>query len=241
VKNNDYSGMRVWTSLSGKKIEATLRTLMGDRVILEDAKRKQLKLPLDQLSPEDREFIEFALPPKLDINFSKKSVQVANPPVSPWVGQNQRPLQIFDYTFGTRVKQTSAGVYNRKLTIEYVAFGEEIDGDNYVLLDRTSSSFIPTQENKRSHEFVGQPVEIMRIAYRDSAPMRGTKYGGYLITVKDERDTIIQYDTSHEFLYENLAKLNTLRPNNHFNKNCERVIPARPTEDSRGPGAVNGN
>ena len=81
----------------------------------------------------------------------------------------------------------------------------------------------------------------MRIAYRDSAPMRGTKYGGYLVIVRDERDKIIQYDASHEFLYENLENLNKLRRNNHFNKKCERVIPARPTEDSRGLGAVNGN
>ena len=81
----------------------------------------------------------------------------------------------------------------------------------------------------------------MRLAYRDSAPMRGTKYGGYLVIVRDERGKIIQYDASHEFLYEKLEALQKLRPNNHFNRECVRVIPARPTEDSRGPGAVDGN
>ncbi|MDF7823465.1 hypothetical protein P4B35_05530 [Pontiellaceae bacterium B12227] len=237
----DYAAMRVWTSLAGKEIEAKFRVLMGQQVILESARRKQIKFPLNQLSPEDREFIEFASPPKLDINFFKKSTQVPNPPVSPWVGANQRPLQIFDYTFGTRVKQTSSGAYNRKLFVEYTAVGEEVDGDNYVLLDRGSSEFLLTEENKRSHEIYGEAVRIMRIAYRDSAPMRGTKYGGYLVTVKDERGNMIAHDASHDFLYENLSKLKKLRPNNHFNKRCERVIPARPTEDSRGPGAVNGN
>lgn len=237
----DYSAMRVWTNLAGKKIEAKFRVVMGQQVILENAKRKQIKLPLNQLSPEDLEFIEFASPPKLDINFFKTSSQVANPPLSPWVGANQRPLQIFDYTFGARVKQTSSGNYNRKLYVEYTAVGEEVDGDNYVLLDRGSSEFMLTNENKRSHETFGDAVRIMRIAYRDSAPIRGTKYGGYLVTVKDERDNIIAYSASHEFLYENLEKLKILRPNNHFNRQCERVIPARPTEDSRGPGAVNGN
>lgn len=241
LKKNNYLEMRVWTSIKGKKIEAKLRTVMGDKVILENKKRKQIKLPINQLSEEDRVFLEFAVSPQLDIDFTKKSVQVSNPPLSPWVGQNQRPLQIFNYTFGVKVKQTSAGEYKRELTIEYVAVGEEVDGDNYVLLERKVSTFRPSVENRRSHEFYGDPVEILRIAYRDSAPLRGTKYGGYLVIVRDERGNVIQYDASHEFLYENLSNLSKLKSNNHFDKNCLRTIPAQPDEFSRGPGAVNGN
>ncbi|MDF7800125.1 hypothetical protein P4C99_11670 [Pontiellaceae bacterium B1224] len=63
---------------------------------------------------------------------------------------------------------------------------------------------------------------------------------GYLIIVTDKRGEIVTYKASNEFLYENRENLRKLIPNTHFNKECVRVIPARPTEDNRGPGAIDG-
>jgi hypothetical protein len=64
--------------------------------------------------------------------------------------------------------------------------------------------------------------------------MRGTKYGGYRIVITDERGKIIQHETSNDFLFEKYENLKKLLPNNYFNRDCIRVIPTRPTEDSRG-------
>jgi hypothetical protein len=233
--------MRLWTTLDEERIEAKLNVVVGQQVILDNAKGKQVKLSLDHLSAVDREYIVFATPPRFNINFFKRSAQIPNPPLSPWVSQNQRPLQMYNYTFGTRVKQESTGEYNHPLTIEYFAVGEEIDGNNFVLLHRMTSSFIPTAENQGAHEFFGEQVKLMRIAYRSSAPLRGIKYGGYLVTITDERGNLIQHETSNKFLYAGLNNLKQLKQNNHFNKECHRVIPARPNEDSRGPGAIRGN
>ncbi len=238
---DDEPQMRGWTTLDGKMVEARLRAVVGTSAVLENAKRKQIKLSLDQLSPEDREYVELTKPPRFDIDFISKSTQIQNPPTAPWGGGTQRPLQMLSYVFGARVKQHSTGDYSRNLLVEYFAVGKEVDGDNYVLLDRGTSSFIPTRENKKSHEFEGKQVEIKRIAYRSSAPMRGTKYAGYLVTLTDERGKIIQHAASNKFLFENLENLETLSRNNHFNTQCIRVIPARPNADSRGFGATTGN
>ena len=67
--------------------------------------------------------------------------------------------------------------------------------------------------------------------------MRGTKYGGYLITVTDERGFIIQYKTSHDWLFEKLRNLRKVPVGKHFNKEGNRVSPPRPTRDDR-PGWV---
>ena len=242
AEEDDEPQMRTWTRIDGTTVAAEFRVMMGKSVILENAKRKQIKLPLDQFSPEDREYIELSTPPRFNIDFIAKSTQIQNPPTAPWSGGGlQRPLQMLGYVFGARVKQQSTGDYSRNLLVEYVAVGEEVDGDNYVLLDRGISSFTPTRENKKTHEFEGKQVELKRIAYRSSAPMRGTKYAGYLITITNERGEIIQHKASSEFLFENLENLKKLKPNNHFNSECIRVIPARPNEDSRGFGAVSGN
>jgi hypothetical protein len=57
---------------------------------------------------------------------------------------------------------------------------------------------------------------------------RGEKYGGYLITVTDERGRIIDYGSSHKWLYENLEKLKEIPVGRHFNKAGNRVHPPRP-------------
>jgi hypothetical protein len=239
---DDAEGMtRLWTSAEGKTLEATLQTILGSTVVLKGINGKQIKIPMDQLSPEDRELLVLTYPPDFDINFIKKSSQISNPPNAPWSSGIQRPLQLFDYTFGVQVRQKGVSkTYNHELNVEYFAVGEEVDGDNYILLERNEASFNPTAYSGKNFEFRGKEVELRKMAYRDTAPVRGTKYGGYLVTLTDERGKIIEYKASHEFLYENLNNLKKLAPNTHFNRECKRVIPARPTEDSRGAGAIDG-
>ncbi len=40
------------------------------------------------------------------------------------------PPKILDYVFGATLKQTSAGLYNHELKVEFFAIGEEIDDVN---------------------------------------------------------------------------------------------------------------
>jgi hypothetical protein len=241
VQDDAEGGARLWTSADGKTLEATLKTMLGSTVVLTSINGKQIKIPMDQLSLEDREYLELANPPQFDINFIKKSKQISNPPNAPWSSGIQRPLQLFDYNFGVQIQQKGVSKpYNHELNVEYFAIGEEVDGDNFILLERNQAVFNPTEYKGKSFEFRGKEIELRKMAYRDSAPVRGTKYGGYLVTVTDVRGKIILHKASHEFLFENLKNLKKLAPNTHFNKDCKRVIPARPTEDSRGAGAIDG-
>ncbi|VGO15339.1 hypothetical protein PDESU_03922 [Pontiella desulfatans] len=222
--------MRIWTSTDGKTMEAEFVTIIGDKAVLRTPKGKQIKYDLVKMSQDDRTYMSLAMPPNFSLDFSKKSTQLERPEESPYIA-NERPLQMFGYTFGVKMKQTGAGSYNHPLKVEYFAIGEEEDGDNWVLLERNSATFTPSKENKGNFEFYGEQVKLQIQAIRDSAPMRGTKYGGFIITVTDERGKIIQYKASHEFLYELKDKLKKLPVGKHFDKNGDRVCPPRP-----GPG-----
>ena len=83
-------------------------------------------------------------------------------------------------------------------------------------------------------------MPLRRIAYRESAPVRGIRYSGFLITVTDKRGEIIAYRATSNYLYENLENLKKIRPNNYFDRECKRAFPTQPTEDNRGNGAING-
>lgn len=227
-KSGVEKGMRLWTMEDGKTFEAEFITKMAGYVVVNTKNGKQQKVPYTQLSEPDRSYIDLANPPEFSLNFMKKSKQIEPPDPPPW-STTELPQDLAEFTFGVQIKQLGAGHYNYPLTLQYFAIGEEVDGDNYVLLARESTTFTPTDANKRSHEFYGEPVRVDQMATRDSAPMRGDKYGGFLITVSDVRGEIIQHKTSSSFLFDIVEDLKRLPVTRHFNREGQRVCPPRPT------------
>ncbi len=224
---------RFWTLLDGKQVEGRFKTVMGDTVVVENAKKKQLKIPLSKLSPGDREYAQLAQPPRFSINFNRSSRSIPPPKESPFVS-TPRPLQIFDFTFKTTVKQATSKEYPHELEVEFFAVGEEVDGDNYVLLDRQKSLFTPSVENRKTFQLQSpEPIRIQTTAIRAASPMRGTKYGGYLVVVRDKLGRIIQYKTSKNWLIDCLENLEKLPVGKHFDKKGNRVGPPRPDSGDR--------
>jgi len=213
--------MKTWTGTDGKTMEARFITVIGDKAVLEDPRRRQNKIPLDRLSDEDRKFIELAMPPKFNIDFSKQSNQRLIKE-SPHISGN--PPKVLDYVFSAKLAQTSAGEYNHGLKVEFFAIGEETNGDNFIMLDRQQSNFTPTKENGRSHAFRGGKITLVQtVAYDGRGEIRGLKYGGYLIVVTDERGQIIDHGTSNKWLLGILDQLRTLSIRAHFDKTGTRV------------------
>lgn len=221
----DEKTMRIWTTSAGKSIEAEFVTTISDTAVLKTATGKQLKIPMEQLCEEDRMFIELNSPPEFELDFAKQTRN--RPPIDPGTLIQWRPPTLIDYIFTAKIKQTSPGVYNHELGVEYFAIGQEVDGGNYILLDRKSDTFTPTKQNKRSHAFSGDPV--LCYAYDDLySDRRGSKYGGYLITITDSRGKIIATGSSHKWLVDILEPLKRLPVGKHFDKSGTRVFPPRP-------------
>ncbi|MEN8256024.1 MAG: hypothetical protein ABFR33_11210, partial [Verrucomicrobiota bacterium] len=222
---DDTAEMRTWTGLDGKTLEAGFTAVIGDKAVLKDARGRQRKIPVERLSAEDREFVELARPPKFNIDFAKQSEQQPVT-VNPWMTQLVFPT-FFDYIFTAKLKQVSAGTYNHELQVEFFVFGEEVDGNNYILFDRQEGSFTPAKENERSFRLSGNKVEVS--AYDNYyGQMRGTKYGGYLVVVTDSHGKIIDHGTSHKWLPDILGQLRALPLGKHFDKTGTRVMPPRP-------------
>ncbi len=224
--------MRAWTSSEGKTLEGKLLIDANDYILLE-SNDGQKKVPKTLLSEDDLKFLDMATPPQFKIEFSKRSEQVdmtrkANPNVG-IIGA----LAVFNYTFGVKMKCSGKIDYDHPLTVEYFAIGGEINGDEYILLDRKSSIITPGVAKKFSYEFHGRPVRLKKYAYRAGSPFHGRRTDGYLIVVTDEEDRIVQYKTSNKFLFDNLDKLKRLPVNAFFDKNGDRAYPTRPTDADR--------
>ena len=223
--NPEQEGLRIWTHRGGKTLEAEWVSLMGDKVVLKTAKGKQLKFALNQLSDADREHIELANPPEFNLSFTKQSSQRIIE-TTPYL--NESAPQIFDWTFGAKVKQRGARPYHHTLKVELFSVGQQyLDDDKFILLDRQTTTFIPTRENQRSCLFKSpRVVEMKKYDLHDQT--HGRKYKGYLILVSDERGRIIQYATSNTWLYEKREPLMNIPVGRFFDKTGLRVHPTGP-------------
>jgi len=217
--------IRIWTGADGEALEAEFVVVIGDKAVLKDARGRQRKIPLDQLSDEDQLFIGLANPPRFNIDFSRKSSK-RSINEGPFVDEPQWVPRIYDYIFSARLKQVSAGEYNHELKVEFFAIGEEIAGDNFILLDRQESRFTPSKENGRTHEFSGGEVMLEVRDWTFFADLyKGEKYGGYLVVVTDERGKIIDTGSSHKWLPGLVDTLRGFPLGKHFDKTGTRTYP----------------
>ncbi|RKX44331.1 MAG: hypothetical protein DRP64_06745 [Verrucomicrobia bacterium] len=223
----DTSGepeIRTWTLEGGRTVEAEFVTLIGTKAVLRNAAGKIKKVLLEQLSDEDREYIELACPPVFNINFSKKDRQQL------FSGRYPRSPEIQGF-YGVRFKQSSPGIYNHELQVEMFVIGQQnsrLTG-KYILLDRQKTVFTPTRENQRSYEFHSGRKVVLTGGIR-----QGCDYHGYLVTLTDVRGVTVAVETSHKWLAENLENLKELKVGNYMDKkSCKRTFPTRPKKSGR--------
>ncbi|RLA58248.1 MAG: hypothetical protein DRQ89_15580, partial [Epsilonproteobacteria bacterium] len=217
------NAVRQWTLADGRSVEAEFVTEIAGRAVLENAKGKQIKIPMKQLSEADRSHILLSIPPTLDINFAKTTRQSK---FGDTYNGSAPPVRGQFYTFSTRIKKTSLRPYEFGLAAECFVIGNEFGGDKKILLDYQKTEFKLTKENDYAFKFSGKPVEL--IDYNLNDERRGKKYSGFLVVIKDSRGEIIAYRTSSENLYRNLNSLRKLKVGWYFDRQCARCLPTPP-------------
>jgi hypothetical protein len=236
--------MRTWTSLPEKTIEAEYVKILFDEVVLKDANGKEIKVPLSLFTGEDLKYIELANPPQLSVDLLK-SVSQDFVPQSPFPtgGTIPEPPNLLIYQFGARVKQLDAKTYNHKLKIKlYAVTQQRSDQDKYHLISKTESPpFVMSKENGRRYEFTGPHRHrvlsyTIHVDYLSWEELRGEKFGETLILVVDERDEVVAYNGSKNWLYEIHDKLEKLPAGAWLDRTGTRVHPT-PPKVTKAPGA----
>ncbi len=216
--------LRKWTLTNGRTREAEFLTVAGGNAVLKNTRGKQMKIPLDNLSEADRSYISLAVPPDLDINFSKTTKPRKFGDTN---SGDEPPVKGSFYTFSTQIRKTSTQPYDHGLTAEYFAVGNEVGGDKNILLEYQRTDFALTEENNNAFEFGGRPVELLNYEY--NGQRRGQRYGGFLVVVTDSRGKVIAHESPSKNLYRNLENLRKLRVGWYFDDNdCSRCLPTPP-------------
>ncbi|WP_136078147.1 SHD1 domain-containing protein [Pontiella desulfatans] len=219
------SKMRLWTLNNGKTVEAEYITKIGNDVVLRSAKGKQVKVPVAEVSAEDIDYIQISNPPKFSVDFLRSSKQVFIE-TTPYL--NETPPRVLEWTFGAKLKQENSMAYDHELKVEYYAFGQQyLDADKYKLLDHQVAHFTPTAENKRAFRMEGKrAVQLMDYDLMDHR--RGMRVAESLVLVTDVRGEIVAYNSTANWLYDNLETLQERQVGQFLDKSCERVYPTGP-------------
>ncbi|MBN2164165.1 MAG: hypothetical protein JXR25_13525 [Pontiellaceae bacterium] len=218
------SAVREWTLANGKVVEAEFKGMIFDEVVLKTA-AKEIRIAPDQLSDADRRYIRLCNPPDLKIEFSRKTSQINFPPE---LFADNLPPEGVTYQFTTKIKQISSTSvsYGFPLTAEIYAIGEQIMSDKHVLLDHQVKSFILSNQNAFSFECVGKKVDLFD--YELNRVRRGTRYGGYLVVIRDEQGNVVAHKESSKHFYENLNNIALLQEGWYFDDKCRRCLPDQP-------------
>jgi hypothetical protein len=220
-----YAETRIWALVSGKSIEAEYVSLAFNKVFLKTPDGKQITVPIEQFSEEDRVFLELENPPILSVDFKHKSNQLLGYYKStPFL--NRFPPNRFEHTFKIQVQKTSTEPYNHPLHVEYFAIGRQLqDRDKYILMEKKESEFSLDKPSGYSFEMAGSPVSVIK--YEDRGKV-GRAFAGYLVVVTDSRGKVIAHNDSSNRLFNNYERLKERKVGDFMDNTCTRVYASGP-------------
>jgi len=222
------SKTRTWSLKNGRSVEAELVVQMGDKLVLKNTRGKTIKVPVSEFSEEDLDYVELENPPPLKLTLQKETDNFKFEPLL----IVSIPPAVKKLTCGLKIEKTNLTPYTKELKVELFTFASEIDGNNYILLDRQERRFTFSAENGNVYEFMGKEVFLRN--YLDGADYkRGERYCGRMILVTDERGEIIAQQVSSPWMLEHLEFLRTFPVGRHFSDEGKRVHPPRAKLNSR--------
>lgn len=194
--------IRIWTDKKGRKYEAAFVSEMFDKVTLRDAQGKETRLAVDDLSENDQLYMRVMIPPELEIKFSKK----VQPKPRPWELYDSDHDTTFLIDATVEISKKSKRPFTSRLTAELFLIAKQYEGDNYILLSKTDSSFLLNDDNDNKQIIKAGTVEVSVFTeYNDQR--RGWEYQGYLVAVSDARGNILQVVTDIEWLRDKVPNL----------------------------------
>lgn len=222
---------RIWTDNKGRKYEAAFVREMFDKVTLQDARGKEIRLAVDDLSENDQRYLRVMIPPELEITFSKKTELKPKP----WELYDSDHDTTFLISATVEVIKKSRRPFTSRLTAEVFLIAKQYEGNKYLLLSKTDSSFLLNDDNDGRQVIKTDRVPVTTFE-EYNRERRGWDYLGYLVAVSDARGNIVKVSTDIDWLAdktENLREIYTRGSASLYSRffdkeNVQKVKPPRP-------------
>jgi hypothetical protein len=222
---NVPSAIEQWTLSDATTFEAEYVMEMSGYATFRNAEGREVKVELEQLSPESRTQIALKNPPKLEFDLVKDQNRVS------FSGGNQRGTGSRSpedrVRYGARIFTRSNIDYDFPMELEVFVIGQERLGPAYILLDKFDVTFQLNRENSRKFEYLNDRLVVLR-NYTSRDEPRGEDYRGYVAIVKDIRGEVIATFSSPKFFLDQVDNLRRRSIGSFMDKKCNRIFPTRP-------------
>lgn len=179
--------IRTWTDVKGKEYQAEFLRELFDKVTLRDAQGKEYRVAVEDLSEHDQRYLRVMVPPQIEIAFTRKVEQMT----VPWDLWHEDNAVMTKVSGEIAIQKLSKRPFTSRLSAEVYLVAKEVDGDNFVLLGKTDSSFLFTDDAQNVHKFKAEPVSTRVYNEYNGVQRRGEAYAGYLVVVSDARGDIV--------------------------------------------------
>lgn len=182
--------MRIWEDKDGNRYEAEfVRELFG-KMTLRCKDGREVRIPIKEFAETDQQYLRVMVPPQVIVDFSKSTWIKPKPPELWPTADVQRMVK------GTvTITKESKRIFTSRLTAELFMIAKEVDGDNFILLSKTDSSFLLGDHNNNTYKFSSEPDFTRRYDEFGPTVWRGELYEGYLIVVSDkDGNTLVTKD-----------------------------------------------
>ena len=233
--------IRTWKDRSGNRYEAEYVRELFDKVTLRMADGTELRIPVENLSEHDQKYLRVMVAPEVEVTFSKKT-RIEPKPVELLDDDNDTTTLM---TPSVTVRKVSKRPFTSALKMELFLIAEEVDGENYILLENYDAKILFHEGNDYTFTFT-PPKEVRIIIYtgHDFITKRGEEYLGYLVVLTDPRDEIVKTSSNiGEWIQspDVIANLRTLavrgapsRYSRHFDKSGKKSpVPRQPYYQNR--------
>ncbi len=229
-----HAEIRIWRDKKGKEYEAEYVRELFDKVTLKTTDGKEHRLAVKDFSEHDQKYLRVMVPPNFSIDFSKKT------------SEKEKAWELWDedddvttiVRGDVTIAKESKRPFTSSLKAEIFLVAEELDGENYILLGKTDSSFLFSEQNDYTHVFKIDPVEALVYLEFNFIQQRGEEYRGYLVVVSDAHGNILKTKTDIREWIEAPEVIENLRElmvrgkmsirNRHFDKTGQKVRVPRP-------------
>jgi len=198
--------IRTWEDTQGNRYEAEFIRELFDKVTLRDMQGKEYRIAVEDFSEHDQKYLRVEVPPvvKFDV---RTTITVPPKPEENWDMDNDK---IKNFRSKVRVEKVSRRLFTSRIRAEIFHIAKEIDGENYVLLGKTESSFLLGEHNDNMHTFTSDPVQTKVYTEYTGVDQRGWEYIGYVLAISDKLGNITQVESEVKWLEDKVPQLREL-------------------------------
>ena len=227
--------LREWEDQKGNRVKGRFVREMFDKLTVEDDEGNQSVLEIADLSDMDKKYIRVMIPPRIEVVVRTKSDLL-----------DKRPMTLYRDDVETLHKVTvsvskkSQRPFTGRLHAELFLVAEEIEGSNYILLNRTEETFSLSQQEDYEYRFSNKPFKTVEFTDEGSKERKGELYKGHLVIISTMQGDVLATHSSlptwmqQPDIVENLRRLSVRGApsvrSRHFDKTGKKVPPPRPSK-----------